>query len=377
MITSAVWLSWWYKLNLSKGRINSSSKLFLFHYFSVIKVAFYFQFNTNMITSSPSSLNSLLHISLVLYKSHIVWCHCWCIIEQHFVCCSGDWRYRFIRKVRPCRLYFWKAFHDSLQVFWWNLSYMSISTQQRQPWKRSIFTGQFEIDFHRWLCTCPKIEPTHEWAREFQENTKITWDLITRASFRIPSYMIAIAQLAAMKFARKFAFFWNAFFLNICFWKFSLNIRYEYLMISLSVQRNFPQIFLFIWNDLLFSIAVIDSYRYERWNRRICVCVFISKLKFGGKACLRAFIVLLSQKWTNFSASVPSALTKAAGYGCIFFIQFIRFANFDVSQHYFKNSNNCLCRHVCTGGDEILFLSLRLDHVLDTFFLSLETCKFE
>ena len=83
-----------------------------------------------MTSVSPSSFNSLLHISLVLYQLCIVWCHCWCIIEQHFVCCSGDWRYRFIRKVRPCRLYFWKAFHDSLQVFWWNLCRMFILTHQ-------------------------------------------------------------------------------------------------------------------------------------------------------------------------------------------------------------------------------------------------------
>ena len=151
MITSAVWLSWWYKLNLSKGRINSSSKLFLFHYFSVIKVAFYFQFNTNMITSSPSSLNSLLHISLVLYKSHIVWCHCWCIIEQHFVCCSGDWRYRFIRKVRPCRLYFWKAFHDSLQVFWWNLCRMFILTHQCMPTQgKDLYPAHIHLHWSVW-----------------------------------------------------------------------------------------------------------------------------------------------------------------------------------------------------------------------------------
>ena len=70
----------------------------------------------------------------------------------------------------------------------------------------SISIGQFEESFHQWLCTCPKIAPAHEWAREFQEDTKITWDLITRASFRIPSYMIAITQLAAMKFVKKFAF---------------------------------------------------------------------------------------------------------------------------------------------------------------------------
>ena len=70
----------------------------------------------------------------------------------------------------------------------------------------SIFTGQFEEGFHWWLSTCPKIASTHEWAHEFQENAKIMWDLITRASFRIPSYMITIAQLAAMKFVRKFAF---------------------------------------------------------------------------------------------------------------------------------------------------------------------------
>ena len=114
---------------------------FLCHYFSVIKIVFNSQFNTDMITTSPSLviIQFLLHISLVLYKLYIVWCHCWCIIEQHFVCCSRVWRYRFIRKVRPCSCYFWKAFHDSLQVFRWNLSYMSIFTQQLQPWKRSKF----------------------------------------------------------------------------------------------------------------------------------------------------------------------------------------------------------------------------------------------
>ena len=91
-----------------------------------------------MIATSPSSFNSLLQLSLVLYKLYIVWCHCWCIIEQHFVCCSWDWRYRFIRKIRPCSCYFWKEFHDSPQVFWWNLFYMSIYTQQWQPWNRSL-----------------------------------------------------------------------------------------------------------------------------------------------------------------------------------------------------------------------------------------------
>ena len=66
-------------------------------YFSVIMILFYSQLNTN----EPSSFNFFLNISLVLYKLYIVWCrcHCWCIIEQHFVCCSRDWWYRFIRKV--------------------------------------------------------------------------------------------------------------------------------------------------------------------------------------------------------------------------------------------------------------------------------------
>ena len=59
------------------------------------------------------------------------------------------------------------------------------------------------------------------------------------------------------------------------------------------------------------------------------------------KRVFAAFIVLLSQKWTNFSASVPYALTKAAGYGCFFFIHIARFHNFNDSQHYFNNSNIC------------------------------------
>ena len=53
--------------------------------------------------------------------------------------------------------------------------------------------------------------------------------------------------------------------------------------------------YFYLYEMIYFCIAVIYSYRYEKWNRSICVCVFISKLKFGGKACLRAFIVLLSQ----------------------------------------------------------------------------------
>ena len=110
-------------------------------YFSVIMILFYSQLNTN----EPSSFNFLLHISLVLYKLYIVWCHCWCIIEQHFVCCSRDWWYRFIRKVKALQFfYFWKAFHHSPQVFWWNLSYISIFTQQWQPWKK-IYIQQVSI----------------------------------------------------------------------------------------------------------------------------------------------------------------------------------------------------------------------------------------
>ena len=81
--------------------------------------------------------------------------------------------------------------------------YTTMATLKKDLYSTSV---HLEIDFHRLLCTCPKIEPTHEWAHLFQEDAKITWDLITRASFRIPSYMIASAQLAAMKFVRKFAF---------------------------------------------------------------------------------------------------------------------------------------------------------------------------
>ena len=124
----------------------------------------------------------------------------------------------FYTKSKPCKFIFlegipWQPSGLLVKSVLYVYIYTTTATLKKIYIQQvSIFTGQFEIDFHRWLCTCPKIEPTHEWAREFQENTKITWDLITRASFRIPSYMIAIAQLAAMKFARKFALFWNAFF---------------------------------------------------------------------------------------------------------------------------------------------------------------------
>ena len=50
-------------------------------------------------------------------------------------------------------------------------------------------------------------------------------------------------------------------------------------------------------------------------------------------------LLYFKSKVNQFQRQFPPALTKAAGYGCTFFIHIVRLYNFNDSQHYFHNSN--------------------------------------